>query len=192
VLRTTHHASALQSPTLIVRTPTGYAKEAYDRTDCGVWTAFITRKGAEIPSADLKPRQDSAEWAARNIVGIRHGTTVEGSDAEISCAPLLFPFNDDELADVWRECEDFANEQLADEDHTQDADDLPGCVVVVWDSRDPEREPQVWLPRALSHLSVTVLNRSEELGGRYPNTDAAEIALLEAGDHPGWPGYVQM
>jgi len=83
------------------KTPTEYARQAYDRTDCGVWTSFIT-KGGTIPSADLAKHQDTPEWAARNIVGVLHGTIVEGTDAEFEADPLLFPFGDEDLADAWQ------------------------------------------------------------------------------------------
>ncbi len=61
-------------------------------------------------------------------------------------------------------------------------------IVVVYDSQDPDAPPQVWAPPTLS-IEVVHLNRSEELGGREPNTDAAEIALLEAGSHHGYTNY---
>jgi len=86
-------------------TPTEYAREAYDRTECGVWTSFVTADET-IPSADLTPQQDTAEWAARHVVGVQHGTIVEGSDAEFEADPCMFPFSDEDLADAWQYCED--------------------------------------------------------------------------------------
>lgn len=95
-------------------TPQQYAQEAYDRTACGVWTAFvlgcgdIKQAGEVIHSSELNDRQNTAEWAARHIVGVVHGTIVEGSDAEFEADPLLFPFTDEELAQTW----DYLNEQV--------------------------------------------------------------------------------
>lgn len=92
------------------KTPKEYASEAYDRTECGVWTSFVT-KDDTIPSADLTKQQDTPEWAARNIVGVLHGTIVEGSDAEFEADPLLFPFTDEQLADTWQYLEDLVSDE---------------------------------------------------------------------------------
>jgi len=97
------------------KTPTEYAREAYDRTQCGVWTTFITIDD-EIPSADLTPQQDTAAWDARHVVGVKHGTIVEGSDAEFEADTLLFPFSDEDLADAWQYCEDCVNDCSEEED----------------------------------------------------------------------------
>lgn len=59
------------------------AKEIYDCTSCGAWISFFTSK-EEIPSSDLTDYQNKKPWAANNIVGIRLGSIVEGSDAEIT------------------------------------------------------------------------------------------------------------
>ena len=66
-------------------------------------------------------------------------------------------------------------------------------IVVVWDSNDPDKEPQVWVPPALAELyDAILLDRSQELGGRYPNTDPADIELLEAGVSAAFPDYQQL
>jgi len=83
-------------------TPTEYAQEAYDRTECGVWTAFVLADGSTIPSANLTPHQDTIAYASRHFVGVLHGSIVEGSDAEFRADPLLFPFSDAELAECWQ------------------------------------------------------------------------------------------
>ncbi len=101
------------------KTPTEYAREAYDRTECGVWTTFITIDD-EIPSSYLTPQQDTAAWAARHVVGVKHGTIVEGSDANFTCDTLLFPFTDEQLADAWQACEDFAEENFGEWDEWDD------------------------------------------------------------------------
>ena len=98
-----------------VNTPTQYAREAYDRTECGVGTWFVTI-GGEIHSSDLTKQQDTAAWAARHVVGIKHGTIVEGSCAEYTGDALLFPFSDEDLADAWQACEDFSDEIERQED----------------------------------------------------------------------------
>lgn len=64
------------------------AEAIYDATECGAWVAFITPRG-EIPSADLTDAQNSAPWPANNVIGIRLGSIVEGSDAEITGEPLF-------------------------------------------------------------------------------------------------------
>lgn len=66
-------------------------------------------------------------------------------------------------------------------------------LVVVYDSNNPDEEPQVWLPRSQAHrFTCLTLNKSQELGGRYPNTDPADIALLEAGTNERFHDYVQL
>lgn len=63
-------------------------------------------------------------------------------------------------------------------------------IVVVWDSNDPDTEPTVWVPEELAaKYEAIVLNKSQELGGRYPSTDPADIALLEAGTNAAFPDY---
>lgn len=79
-----------------VETPSQYARAMYKNTECGVWTVFVTPT-EKICSGDLTKYQDTKEFAARYIVGILHGTIVEGSDAEFTGKPLLFPFDEDEL-----------------------------------------------------------------------------------------------
>jgi len=66
-------------------------------------------------------------------------------------------------------------------------------LVVVYDSEDPDMEPQLWVPAdlAATHESVT-LNKSQELGGVYPNTDPANIVLLDAGTNASFPNYKQI
>lgn len=63
-------------------------------------------------------------------------------------------------------------------------------VVVVYDSNDCEAEPAVWGDP--SKVDATLLNHGQEHGGRFPNTDPAEITLLEAGVHPAYPGFKQI
>lgn len=82
-------------------TPLDYAREAYDRTECGVWTAFILRDGSSIPSADLESHQNTAAYASREFIGVRHGSIVGGSDADFTADDLLFPFSDEDLAEAW-------------------------------------------------------------------------------------------
>lgn len=66
-------------------------------------------------------------------------------------------------------------------------------VVVVYDSANSDEEPQVWLPRSEAHrFQLIPLDKSQELGGRYPNTDPADIVLLEAGSNEAFPNYVQI
>jgi hypothetical protein len=66
-------------------------------------------------------------------------------------------------------------------------------LVVVYDSEDPDTEPSVWLPQSQAHrFTLIPLNKSQELGGRYPNTDPADIALLEAGTNAAYPRYVKI
>jgi hypothetical protein len=69
----------------------------------------------------------------------------------------------------------------------------PVNIVVVYDSQDPDAEPAVWVPRRVApYWSSLPLNKSQELGGRYPNTDPADITLLEAGANAAFPDYVQL
>jgi hypothetical protein len=74
-----------------------------------------------------------------------------------------------------------------------EACDTPLKLVVVYDSQDPDTEPQVWLPASQAHrFQLVPLNKSQELGGRYPNTDPADIELLDAGVNAAFPNYVQV
>lgn len=82
------------------KTPTGYARTMYNETECGVWTVFILRDGGEIVSDKLTPQQDTLEWATRHVVGVIHGSIVEGSDATFQADPLLFPFSDSDLVEA--------------------------------------------------------------------------------------------
>jgi hypothetical protein len=69
----------------------------------------------------------------------------------------------------------------------------PVKLALVYDSNDPDMEPTVWAPRRVLHYwTVIPLNKSQELGGRYPNTDPADITLLEAGANAAFPDYVQL
>lgn len=92
------------------KTPTEYANEAYDRTPCGVWTAFVFADGTVEHSQSLKKNQDTLAYATRHFVGIRHGAIVEGSDAEFTAPDLLFPFSDEELAETWQLLEDLTDD----------------------------------------------------------------------------------
>lgn len=71
-------------------------------------------------------------------------------------------------------------------------DKAPGKLVVVWDSQDPDREPVVWAPPQLKGWEVSLLNKSEENGGRFPNTDPADITLLEASRSGAYPDYIEL
>lgn len=69
----------------------------------------------------------------------------------------------------------------------------PAKIVVVYDSQDPDDDPAVWVPRRVApYWAALALDKSQELGGSYPNTDPTEIALLEAGNHTKYPDYVQL
>jgi len=97
--------------------PQEMAKAIYDATECGAWVTFIT-PDEEIPSADLTDTQNAAPWPANNIVGIRLGSIVEGSDAEITGEALFCgAFDESDLQaeiarievladDLWNEAND--------------------------------------------------------------------------------------
>lgn len=72
------------------------------------------------------------------------------------------------------------------------AEDNSDKIIVTWDSQDPDREPRVYVHRDFSHMKVIVLDRSEEHGGRYPNTAPHDIALLEADSHNGYPNHIEI
>jgi len=64
---------------------------------------------------------------------------------------------------------------------------------VVYDSANPDSEPEVWLPDSDAHrYELVLLDKSQELGGRFPNTDPADILLLESACHAQYPGYKQL
>lgn len=92
-----------------VETPSEYAKAIYKNTECGAWTAFITPNG-KIYSGDLTKRQDTKEFAARNIIGILHGSIVEGSEAEFTGKPLVFPFEMQDLQNELDSLEELTSE----------------------------------------------------------------------------------
>ena len=101
------------------KTPSEYAQEAYDRTQCGVSTAFLLANGDSIMSSDLTPAQDTAAYASRHFVGVQHGTVVEGSDAEFTADPCLFPFSDEELADAWQFLEERVDDEILECEDTE-------------------------------------------------------------------------
>jgi hypothetical protein len=79
--------------------PSEYAHLVYKYNDCGPWTAFLILKNGEleaISSDNLNEYQDTTEWAVRHLIGIRHGTIVEGSDATFVADDLIFPFSEEE------------------------------------------------------------------------------------------------
>lgn len=100
--------------------PSEYARLVYESNDCGPWTSFLILKNGEveaIPSGDLSEYQDTTEWAVRNLIGIRHGTIVEGSEVTFVSDDLIFPFSeqqreealsylDAEASIVWDEAND--------------------------------------------------------------------------------------
>ena len=86
------------------------AKEIYGCTSCGAWITFVTTK-EEIPSSDLTDFQNKKPWAANNIVGIRLGSIVEGSDAEITWEVLYCgTFDEKDLREEINKIEDLADE----------------------------------------------------------------------------------
>ncbi len=101
------------------KTPSEYAQEAYDRTTCGVSTAFLLANGDSIMSSDLTPVQDTAAYASRHFVGVQHGTVVEGSDAKFTADPCLFPFSDEELAGAWQFLEERVDDEILEREDTE-------------------------------------------------------------------------
>ncbi len=66
-------------------------------------------------------------------------------------------------------------------------------ILVAWDSRNPDIDPRLWLPRDLEdNFELVLLDRGCDQGGCFPATDAAQIELLEAGVNPNFPGYVRI
>ncbi len=90
-------------------TPSEYARAVYEATECGASTVFVTPR-SEVVAADMTKRQDTMEWVCRHMVGVRHGSTVEGSEAEFKGRTLLFPFTLDELEATLQELEDQVDE----------------------------------------------------------------------------------
>lgn len=72
--------------------PSEYAYLVYKYNDCGPWTTFLTLN-EEVPSNKLDKYQDTTEWMVRNVIGIRHGTIVEGSYSTFVADDLIFPFS---------------------------------------------------------------------------------------------------
>lgn len=84
-------------------TPSGFAKEAYRRTPCGVSTTFL------VPD-DCDDSDEAIEADPDAIVGVVFGAIVEGSDAEFSTDPLRFPFTDKDLAEAWDYLEEMTDD----------------------------------------------------------------------------------
>jgi hypothetical protein len=100
------------------------AKEIYDLTSCGAWITFITPKG-EIPSSDLTDYQNKKPWAANNVIGIRLGSIVEGSDAEIAGETLYCgTFDENDLQEEINRIEKLADEIWWENDLTKEACDF--------------------------------------------------------------------
>lgn len=91
------------------RTIQGYAREAYDRTDCGVWTMLVPKDDDGLVHPD-DANDMTVEQLDATFAGIKHGTIVEGLDAEFDADPLLFPFTDEELANAWQYLENETSE----------------------------------------------------------------------------------
>ena len=96
-------------------TLSGYAREAYGRTKCGVETSFLLKDGSVVHSSDIVRCKDNIAWANENISGVKHSVIVGGSNAEVDSAYLVFPFTDKELAETWDYLEGEVNRVISEE-----------------------------------------------------------------------------
>lgn len=87
-------------------TPYHFGRNLYKYTDCGPWTAFLLRDGSEVYYRDEKA--SSLLWGD-DCIGIKIGSIVEGSDAEIGPETLFFPFTSERLDNVVQEINDEAS-----------------------------------------------------------------------------------
>lgn len=111
-------------------TPHELGRDLYKAIACGPWVAFELRDGRSIRYTDPEAREASPAWWDQ-CTGVRIGSIVEGSDAEIGPYTLAFPFSmtefdttvqvvDDEAGDAWES----AN---GGDDDEGDAADGDGC-----------------------------------------------------------------
>ena len=90
-------------------TPYQVGRSLYKYTDCGPWTSFILNK-PWAPSDGQKTwdgmklyYEDEAAAGrdfVKNIIGVKFGSIVEGSDVEISPVELMFPFESERIDEV--------------------------------------------------------------------------------------------
>ena len=75
----------------------------YKYTDCGPWSEAVLENGSTVYYTEAdETLLDNEDVPGRKVVGIRIGSIVEGSDAEVGPYSLTFPFTSDELDEVVR------------------------------------------------------------------------------------------
>lgn len=84
----------------------------YDQSECGISTEYLTINDSVFAHDDHHgvTRNLPNIWAGHFVVGIRFYTIVEGSDAEFSSDPILFPCEYSEIEEALQYLEDCVNE----------------------------------------------------------------------------------
>jgi hypothetical protein len=90
--------------------PYRFGRALYKYTDCGPWVTFVTPGivGSSFGRHEVYYEDAAARgWASRfwgpRCTGIRIGSIVEGSDAEVGPITLTFPFSNEHLWDAVQE-----------------------------------------------------------------------------------------
>jgi hypothetical protein len=73
-----------------------FAREIYRNTGCGPWLSLVLTEGREVYSGD-RGADDPTQLDEPDIIGIRIGSIVEGSDVEVGPKYLRFPFTSEDF-----------------------------------------------------------------------------------------------
>ena len=95
IAQVNNFAELMESRGMQDSTPYQWGRALYKYTDCGPWTVFLTANGEFYYESDEANAEDTS-----NIIGIKIGSIVEGSDVEIDPVTLMFPFDPEEVDKV--------------------------------------------------------------------------------------------
>jgi hypothetical protein len=76
-------------------TPHDFGRSLYKYTDCGPTTSFLVADEEPVCYGDKEARTNGP-WT-KNIIGLKIGSIVEGSEVEVGPEELLFPFSQKDL-----------------------------------------------------------------------------------------------
>lgn len=104
--------------------PYRLGRELYKSTACGPWISFEL-PDRSIHYGDPAARTSSPDWAEQ-CTGVKIGSIVEGSDAEIGPYTLSFPFSMAQFDATVNEVNDQASEEW-DSANEDEGEDCGGC-----------------------------------------------------------------
>jgi len=83
----------MDSRGMLGETPYRWARALYKYTDCGPWTVFLMADQREV----YYESEEVNSIDPKDIIGIKLGSIVEGSDVEIDPVSIRFPFDPEEI-----------------------------------------------------------------------------------------------